>query len=304
MSYKYIYIPSRPQVDTTIAIFLLRKFSKYENIKEAQIKVTPHVTEKEDGIFYLDVGGGEFDHHNKEEKITASELISKSIGIEKDKSISKLLELAKRDDFFGKGTMSDDPLDRAFGLPGLITALNRTYPENPNKIFEYIEPLLEAHYQEERKRNELLPKEIESLRKDGKVLETTAKQRGNNLKIIFIESDDTSMPGYLRSVGGGRNDVVAQISSKGFLNIMTRPAKKPVLSKLAEIIRRSELMISGKDTEGLVLDKPGKVNEVPNWYYDNATNSLLNGGVNPDNIEPTKIKKDSILKILELGLTF
>jgi hypothetical protein len=59
-------------------------------------------------------------------------------------------------------------------------------------------------------------------------------------------------------------------------------------------------MIDGSPQD---LSVPGTLKEVTQWYYDPATNSLLNGGPNPQNIEPTAIDPMEFLKILELGLS-
>ena len=41
----------------------------------------------------------------------------------------------------------------------------------------------------------------------------------------------------------------------------------------------------------------GKIHGIPEWYYDGATNSLLNGGVNPNGIEPTIVPFERIIAI-------
>jgi hypothetical protein len=51
------------------------------------------------------------------------------------------------------------------------------------------------------------------------------------------------------------------------------------------------------------LSKIGRIDDVPNWYYDPATNSIQNGGINPANTKVTSIPKNSFRKTLEIGLS-
>jgi len=314
LNFSKIFIPTRPQTDTIIAIFLLKKFGnkKFPGILDAEIICAPTLPANENektllekGILCIDIGGGDFDHHNKIEKTTSSNLIAKELGIEDDKSITKMLMLAERCDFYGKGTISEDALDRAFGLSGMIVTLNKTYSSAPEKVVKIILPLLEAHYQEELKRNYLLPELFNKQLADGTAEEFTIKQKDKNLKVVIVESDDSSMSGFLRSVGGGRHDVVAQWSEKGYLNITTRPTKRPNLSKLTATIRKAELLIKGDNLDYSYQDlsKVGKIKEVEQWYYDTATNSLLNGSTNPGDTTKTNIERRKLRQILEIGLT-
>lgn len=308
-----IILPTRPQPDTLVAIFILKYYGKerFPGIENAVIKVwqawPANETEESletQGFVLLDFGGGKFDHHNKEIKTTASDLVAEYLGVIDDSSLAKLLEYAKRDDFFGKGTMSTDPIDRALGLSGLINSLNRTLPNNPEKIPDYIIPLLWAHHAEEMKRTQELPQEFAKAKNDGKAIIINVKQRDKKFRVALIASDNASMPGFLRSQLGGRHDVVAQQLSSGHVNILTRPTKRVDLRGLAAWIRVNELGIKDiSKTNMWNLAKTGQLEQVPEWYYDPATNSILNGGLNPVEITPTKIPFKDWPGILEDGLS-
>ncbi len=148
-----------------------------------------------------------------------------------------------------------------------------------------------------------MPKEVEEKMKNGKAESFMVRQRDKNLKVIIIESDNPSLPGYLRSVMGGAYDVVAQWSSSSHLNILTRPVKKVDLRSLAAIIRTTEMQEKGTESTIEELAKPGKVDSVPEWYFDPATNSIQNGGMTPKDVPPTKIERIALRKLLELGLS-
>lgn len=314
MKIKKIIIPSRIQVDTSIAIFLLQKFGKdkFLGIEDSVIHIEPVLeapkTEEEflnEGIFLLDVGGGSFDHHNKDTQDTTSSMVAKDLGIENDKSISKFLTLADRDDTSGKGIISTDMIDKSFGLPGLIVSLNRQFNNEPNKVYGAIAPLLEAHYQDELNTIEGLPKEIEERKGENDFFGFKVLYRGRSINVCMTTSDDSTMPGYLKSKRGGEFDVVALWRKSGHLNIITKQFQKLDLRSLVVLIRKSEAMLNEIILDDMDhLSSPQRINEVPNWYYDIATNSLQNGGIIPTkNTPPTKISKQSMVEILKLGIS-
>ena len=131
--YQKIIIPTRPHPDVIVGIFLLIKFGaeKYPGIKDVSVEVwqalpagETNLSLEKKGALLLDIGAGKFDHHNKGENL--SYLIAEDLGILKEPSVAKLLAYAERDDKHGLGTVSSDPLDKAFGLSGLVAALNKT----------------------------------------------------------------------------------------------------------------------------------------------------------------------------------
>lgn len=312
--YTKIILPVRPQSDTIVAIYLLQTYGKerFPGVESAKISIVDAIDENEtaesmdaQGIILIDIGGGVFDHHGKPEQTTASALIAKHLGVIADPSISKMLKYAERCDFYGKGTISEDPLDRAFGLSGLITVAKKVYENDSQKVVDIFLPILAVHHSEEIRRTKEMPKEVEEKTALGKTDSFVVKQRGKNLKVFTIETDNPSLSGFLRSQMGGAYDVVALELSSGHINIMTRPTKRVDLRSLVALLRMQELekagptvVLSPKELAGA-----GRLEVVPEWYYDTATNSILNGGMNPKNIPPTKVSRFEMRKILELGLS-
>lgn len=314
LTYKTIVLPTRPQPDTLVAIFILKKFGedRFPGIKEAEVDVWQTIpdgaTEQNldtKGVLLIDIGGGRFDHHAAKEQTTASNLIASYLGVLENLALAKLLAYARRDDFYGKGTISTDTLDRAFGLSALVANVNKVLAKEPERVVEVFMPLLVAHYKEEVRRTEEMPREFEEKMRTGRAEIFEVRQRGKKLKVVIVESDNASLPGYLRSQLGGKFDVVAQWLPSGHVNILTRPAKHISLSMLAALIRSEEAVRSGTDIEMNESDlmKSGRMAAIPEWYYDPATNSLQNGGINPKDISPTHISKSDFKNMLIVGLS-
>ncbi len=305
------------QPDTTIALFLLRELGaeQFPGAAQAAVEFWTKLPESETvaqleqaGTLLLDMGGGRFDHHNKRpegEKICLSEVVAAELGVRENETLAKLLAYAHRDDVAGKGTVSTDPLDRAFGLSGLIMSLNRDYPNNPQRVLDAVLPLIASHYHEEYRRYHELPKEYENKKQAGKVRELAVAQGGKNLKVILIESDNVSLPGYLRAVGKIQADVVVQRLRGGYVNVITRQWRKVDLRNLVTVLRVDEMRRRGvnlKSIDWSQISRPGFFKETPQWYYDTAANTIQNGGANPQNIEPTIIPWSEFPGLVEIGL--
>src|SRR3989338_9013420 len=255
MDYSKIIIPSSLHPDTILAIFLLKKFGgkKYPGIGGAEIEIRQVLAEndtpvslKEKGVICLDVGQGEFDHHADKEGKILSELVARDLEIATDPALAKLLAYAARDDKFGMGTISTDQLDRAFGLSGLISSINKTV-QVPEKILQILFPVLKAHYLEERKRTTELPLEFEKNAKEGKAEVTEVKHKDKKLKVVFLESDNVSMPGWIKSSAGLKADVVCMRTSPGYTNILTKQQKMIDLRWLAAYVRHEESELKGEN---------------------------------------------------------
>ena len=306
-------VPTRIQPDTSASIFLLQEYAEkigYSLDKDFTVEINPKPQESfwqsmSDGTMQLDCIGGLLDHHGSKEKTTLTELVKRFVHQKGNPSLEKISAYTQRDDFHGKGTISTDMLDKAFGLSGILTAFNKVYPEDPTYIVKSILPLYKAHYEEERKRNEHLPKLVKQLKEEGKISEQKTKQRKKKIDIIFVESDESSLPGYLRSSIGGRYDIVVQRRATGHTNIITRPLKSIDIRSLVALVRKSELLINKKSTDfsERYLSGEGIVKEVPQWYYDRATNTLQNGGLNEGGVIATSIPFAAFKNIIEAGIS-
>ena len=303
-----ILLPTRPQPDTIVAIFLLKTFgtTRFLGIEHVRVEVNPNAPNESfevlttKRILPIDVGGGPFDHHGT--SYCASELVAGLLKISDNPALAKMLAYAKRDDAFGKGTVSSDPLDRAFGLSGLIASLNKQFPGQAQKIVETVLPLLAAHYDASHKHLIELPAAIEEKKRTGEYTETQVTQGDKRLKVSFVVSDEPGMVTYLRSFQGPRSDVVVQKSEKGNrICIVTRQERKVQLAAVAALIRMREAELRGitLPENSAYWSQDGKIAELHMWYVDPATNSVLNVGTATDD---TLISWDEIQRLVSRGL--
>jgi hypothetical protein len=314
MSIKHIILPVRPQPDTLVAIFLLKKFgaSKFIDVSNAKVMISPHgkvPDAVDEESICIDCGGGHFDHHVTDKQTTAAALVAKFLGIDHNPAIKKMLAYAERDDFFGEGIRSKDPINRAFGLSGLVSALNKKYPHDPEFITQVVMPLFEAHYDEEYRRTVDTPQTLEELKRMNKFVTTAVSaSKGTTketVKVCAFESDNIHLGGYLRSSIGGLYDIVIQKRESGHINILTRPQSEIDLATIAGLVRLEELRKTSRD-DGTVPDAdlvlPGKLEFIPEWYYDPMTKTLQNGGINPDGVPATSLSMQDALDCVTLSL--
>lgn len=315
MRYHTIVLYPKPQPDTTAAVFLLKKFGedKLPGATTAKLAFWSEIPKDktaneldQEGYILIDLGLGRFDHHahleNGKPTTCTSELVAKFLGIDTNPALKKILAFAKRDDLQGKGIISDDPLDRAFGLPGIIMNLNKTHGQNLETVINLVMEIYEAHYKEEEKRTQLMPQEWKQLKASGTGIEWSAPYKNQSLRVIQVKTDNTSLAGFLRAYA--RADIVIGRLSSGHVNIVTQQSKHIDLKGIIETLRRIE---SKKQNRDLVFTRAewqnqGRLLGVDEWFYDTAANTLQNGGINPQGIQPTKLSDDEIKQAVIEGL--
>jgi hypothetical protein len=314
-----IVIFPRPHPDNIVAIMLLRLFGKekfpgVENAKIDFISKLPDGKNADDyereGTLLIDMGGGKFDHHTQEggkdnSGECATTLVAKYLGVDNDPALKKLLTYVKRDDLEGKGIISNDPIDRAFGFSGLIMNLNREYSNDPQKIIDITMPIFMSHYVEERKRMTVLPQQWEGLQKDNKTDQFEVFQGKKMLKVIVVENDDVSLVGFLRANPKTKADVVVQRLSSGHTNIITKQMRNVNLKDVATMLRIEEARKKDAVLEVssiAELSKAHRLKGVEEWYYDTTANSIQNGGIAPEGITATKLSLDEVKEIIKNAL--
>ncbi len=300
------------QADTAASFYILKNFGEklFPGIKQAKVVFWTALprgkTAKElEGEGYLTIDlGGEFDHHLTNEQLgkrteCAATIIAQYLGVQNDVTLKKLLAWAKRDDLQGKGTVSVDPLDRAFGLSGIIMNANREYANEPRKALDLIVEILGLHVHEEKRRQVELPQELEKLEQAGKIESLDLKQGSAELKGMFVETENIAMAGFLRAAK--KTDLIIQRRVSGHTNIVTQQLRSIDLRPLVAVLRLSEAEKKGVQLEAdeASLMSPGRLAGVEEWYYDNAANSIQNGGISPEGVTPTRLSRQEIISLVK-----
>jgi hypothetical protein len=305
--WKIVLLP-RLQVDILVACFLLQEFGeeKFPGIKNAEYIFWIDIPNdadvqklEEEGHIFLDMGAGKFDHHTtqgeKHEKCV-SEMVAEHLNIHNKKSVRKLLEYARRDDIEGKGIISKDPIDRAFGLSGLVNNLNRMLPDDQDSVLRIVMPLFIAHHLEEKKRTEDFPAEYEQKLQDGRLTRFLIQTKRGLVNVITIETDEIGMAGYLRARAEINADIVVQKMSSGHVNIITQQKRMFDLSEIARALRTQEIKEKGTSIAGIEdqLGNAGRVEGVEEWYLDTRARTIQNGGIRPQWTTPTRLSLAAI----------
>ena len=300
------------QADTAAAVYILQSFGEefFPGISTAKVIFWSKVPEgktveqyEKEGTLTVDLGGM-FDHHIANQRLgkrveCASSLVARALEVEDHPALKKLLAWAKRDDLQGKGTMSADSLDRAFGLSGIIMNLNREFRDDPEEALDLILKIIAAHVREEYRRQVELPEEWEKLEQEGKADMFSLLQGAAELQAAVVESDNSALAGFLRAAK--KIDLVIQRRTTGHTNIVTQQLRSVDLRPTIAALRMAEaekkkIKLNLTDEEML---KAGRVEGVDEWYYDDAANTLQNGGVDPQGITATRLSKDEVVAIVK-----
>ncbi|MFH1523231.1 MAG: hypothetical protein ABIE43_05450 [Patescibacteria group bacterium] len=303
MQINKILIPNKPHLDPIAAIYLLWKYGqeKFPGVESAKINYWEHSNDpsleeievfKNEGVLTIDIGGGLFDHHNKEEAQgeTSTSLAASYLGILEKPELSALLSYVREDDLEG--------LHNRFG--DLAYLLKVMYKQNiPSdqvvtfalQVINYLQNgQIEWHIN--------VKKEFEE---KCKILRTKRYRR--KLKIGIIESDNLQVANYGITV---KNlSVVMQKRSTGHVMILTNKNHNIDLREIVAAIRKRELELReyDKPIDTKKLSFEGKSQLISYWFYHRSLNSFLNGSDALSKTEATKVPFNEIIRFTMYGLT-
>lgn len=316
-SVKKIIMYPKIQPDTATGLYLLQAFGAelFPGIREATFEfwpgipqgVDPRKLEVEEGVLFLDIGKGLFDHHAANAKLERrvecmTTVVAKYLKLDTHPALKKILAWTRRSDLEGKGTISTDPLDKTFSIENLLMLLNRQYSSQPERVLRIAIELLAAHIRSEFSRIVEMPAEWDRMEQEGLILKFETRQGPADLYGVAVVSDNLSFPSYIRSAK--RMDIVVQRRSTGHASVITKQIRSLDLRPVAAAFRQAEAVKKGITitTNSDELQKPGRLAEIEEWFYDDAANTLQNGGAYTQGMVATRLSNEEIVALLKEAL--
>ena len=277
-----------PDLDCLFSIYLLRKFGEkyYSGLKDAKLEFIPAGTLYQgkkgidligDGIITLDIEGGLFDHHNSSipnyNKQSTVSIIAKELGVSNHRSLTKLIDFINKNDIFGTGIQSKDPVDHLIALPNLLKGLNLIHKPDYNKVYLIAEKLFEAAYTLE---NEFF-NAIDDV-SSGVIFQVTAK-----FKILSFESKSimSSKAGRYKkaalSIIKGENDSINITSNN-------RIWPNPDLTKIVKVIRFAEALSGERSIDKQCI---GMIGSLEDWFLHDSKTFISRGSFKKTDTPPS-----------------
>ncbi len=140
--YPEIITHKRPDFDSIFAVWLLLRFGGYGGAKIKFFSFGDKIPQKYDNAVCVDIGDGEFDHHQRSDLVSASMLVLKSLNLHNNPALHQFAEISV---YVDHGLF--DRIDKRFlGIIDLIDALNNQYPKRPLKVVKIMFECLDALY--------------------------------------------------------------------------------------------------------------------------------------------------------------
>lgn len=299
----------KPHIDEYVGIWLLRKFGAgmFPGVETAKVEywstggTTPDGRSpeeyKREGTLLIGVGGGRFDEHpsadnERKEDHCATTLIAETLGVQDDPALEKLLKFVSNNDL--KGAAS--PFDLAY----LTKLLHEQYPNNPEKVMDWVMMGIEAKYREQSQFFHATRVEFERVAR----VEKMVGPRGDTIPVVVIVSDDTQMGKFARSQYGCEAGVVIQKRSSENVSIQTNQRLGIELYDVVQMLRTRERKIKGWNGRSNWKDlaAEGRVEGAEEWWFQEKTQAILNGSPTATDVPATHISLEEIVEIVRIGI--
>ena len=293
-----IIFPNKPHLDPIVAYWLLLNYgeNQYPGIKEAGLAVYKASQSPEpnliaqwqtDGVVSFDIEGGTFDHHGTDKSVTL--LAAEKLGIDQNPEIQSLLRYVQEDDTAG--------LHNKFGdLAGVIKCFYKRGDSTEDVIKFTLNVISVLQFKEKHWEIEL-KQEFADKAKIFKI-----KRNKNKIKLAVIQSDNVDVANYAKQKEGIA--VVVQKNSQGYIYIFTNAFHRLNIKDIVAAIRLREMELAGLKNINLTnLRKPGKTQEVQQWFYHETLNAMMNGSAALSQTPPTKIPLEEIVDMVVFGLS-
>ncbi len=311
-----IMVQSCPRADSITALYLLTQTfegrKKYSGIENAAVGFWGTGTMSPDnmtwrqylegGTILIGVGGGPFDEHpsaefgdRKEEKLSATLLVARDLGLDKSMLYRRLVQRTTENDL--NAVTAEDTLSN------IIKLMYRGGDDiDPMDVIGWAFTALDAMVDHQRQ----FMVAIDKFSKEAMV-HTRERPDGSKFDLAFIKSDNKQMWAAARY----RNKqlaVLIQQRTSGRVQIFGNPNLGVNMQRIAGAIRYNELMARGQQTTASehmnTLDQPGQMPLVPCWCYQMPGHNLLNGSETASNLEPTRLTAEWIRHLVLENIEF
>lgn len=314
MNFHTIVTHRRPHLDEIIGIWLLKKFGgkEFPGIKDAAIDFTDAGDRTpngkswrewhDQGYVLVGIGGGRFDEHanqvkDKKEGHCAASLIAKALEVEEMPEIQPIVKMATQNDLNGAKSI--------FDIGYIINLLHAQFDDTEN-IIRWVNVALDAIYQNQA---EFWSKSREEFERSAQIEEIVWRKEdgteGRRFNFVTLESDDEQVTKFARSRHGANAGIVLQKKSSGHVQIHTSPKLGLKLYDLAKIVRVEEQERNGNRviiTDPLKLSSDGTLREVPQWFFHEGMQKLMNGSLTAELVPPTKIPLARLRELVRIGI--
>jgi hypothetical protein len=274
-----------PDLDAICAIWLLKKFhGKFTN---AELRFVPagekyELTEiekiKNPEIIHVDTGGGEFDHHQTDDKnVCAASLVydylklNNFVETHHDASLRRLIGVVLEIDHFKEIFWEDPANDRYdFFLEEILRSLKLIWQGSDEKVVRFGFDALDAIF------NKLQNK----IKAEEEIEKGIKFSVGNNISVFAGETT---------------NDEVVKLAQKmGFQIVIRKDPRKQYV--------RIKTIPNGKVDLSRAYSALQKADPTATWFLHSSKCMILNGSTKNPNMRPTKLGLNEIIDIVKANI--
>ena len=273
---------------------LLLKINGEEKLPGVSTAVFRQITAEDDleklkkrkDVLLLGLGGGPFDEHvggEEKTKECCATLVAKFLGLDKEFCWSKILKYALHTD--------KNPPNLTLDLAPTVVRLQRI-GYGLDAVMTYVELTVDAAYADQRGFSHTSVKDVK---------EEKITVNGQEYFIAIAQTDDLDISRFMRFLGAA---VIVVENSHGKISIMTNREYRLDLRDVLRIIRIWEQKKNGKVQveDWKVLESEAHIPAIPQWFFHEDSNSILNGGPKRPDIPTTKLSLSEVVSAVKIGL--
>lgn len=137
----------KPDFDCIVATWVLKRFCGKQNDSIKFIRFGEPIPKRYENAIFVDIGGGEFDHHSRSDFVSSAYLILEKYNLKNDCVLNELADIARRIDH----GIYDSRTHGILNLISIISGLNILYPNDPTRVIDIAFHCLDAVYERESK---------------------------------------------------------------------------------------------------------------------------------------------------------